>query len=100
MQKGHQRKEYQDTLITQQSAKSHAVSQRVVPECVSQVATAALGWPVQWDGRLANAWTVHCAVLCVHVVAVERALKMEEYNKGYILNKSYVTENQIKQKSI
>lgn len=30
-------------LITQQSAKSHAVSQRVVPECVSQVATAALG---------------------------------------------------------
>lgn len=63
----------------QQSIRSsHVVSKRDVPECISQVAVAALGWPeraVQGDGGLADAWAVYCAIF-VSIVAVEGALRM------------------------
>lgn len=56
------------------------VSEQVVPECVSQVAAAALGWPeraVQGDVRLADSRAVQAAILRVRVVAVEGALRTE-----------------------
>lgn len=82
-------------LVTQQfSRSSHAVSEHVVPECVSQVAAAALGWPectVQGDVGLADGGPVQWAVLCVRVVAVERTLRTE--NKEWIQFLRYYNGN-------
>lgn len=66
--------------LQQSIRSSHVVSERDVPECISQVAVAALGWPeraVQGDGGLADAWAVYCAVF-ISIVAVEGALRMND----------------------
>lgn len=58
----------------------HACS-RVLPESISEIAAVALSWPdgaIQRHGGLSDCGAEDCAILCVCVVAVQRALEVEK----------------------